>query len=232
MRLVVEQGALAGRVFDLVQPSIVVGRGGEATGERIALPDQNASRQHARFERGPQGWTVVDLGSTNGTLVNGQPIRPHEPHLLRTGDRVAMGGAVLAVHEVEAEAAAAPEADFLEEEPPARKLHPALLAAGAAALILVLVGIVLVLVLVLQPKPEATATVTPADLQEQIMTVVPTEFQEMATAVLPLIPTNLPLPLFGGTPTPESAVPGPGGVGAPGPSARPFALAGSQGVQP
>jgi hypothetical protein len=226
MRLVVEQGAAAGQIFALEWPAVVVGRGGETTGERFALPEPNASRQHARFERGSQGWLLIDLGSTNGTYLNRQPIRPHQPHLLRPGDRVVIGGAVLLVDDAGAADAAVPDLPFEEEiEAPARKPHPALLAAGAAALILVLVGIILVLVLVLQPRPEATATPTEADSQEQIMTVVPTEFQEAATAILPLIPTDLPLPLFGPTPTPESVLPDQGLVGVPKPALRPCALA-------
>jgi pSer/pThr/pTyr-binding forkhead associated (FHA) protein len=38
----------------------------------ICLSDANASRQHAALERDGDGWTLVDMGSTNGTLVNGE----------------------------------------------------------------------------------------------------------------------------------------------------------------
>lgn len=46
---------------------------GETTLLRIEIPDGRMSSEHARLERAPSGWTIEDLGSSNGTLVNGQP---------------------------------------------------------------------------------------------------------------------------------------------------------------
>jgi pSer/pThr/pTyr-binding forkhead associated (FHA) protein len=205
MELFVEEGVLAGQVFHLDQDVAVFGRGGETAGERVALPEQSVSRQHMRLQRGPQGWMLVDLGSTNGTYLNGQRIREQEPYLVRPGDRVALGGMVLVVQQIES-LEPGPE----EEQVPQRRPHPALLIGGALLLVVVLVGIVIALVVLLQPK-KATETATPAPQIEQIMTAlpVPTELQDMATAVLPLI-TDLPLPLFGPreTATPEASLPG------------------------
>ena len=45
----------------------------------VCLQDKNTSRQHAAFVRDGAGWAVEDLGSTNGTLVNGKAGRPHDP---------------------------------------------------------------------------------------------------------------------------------------------------------
>ncbi len=217
MKLVVEQGVWAGRELRLAADRVTIGRSGQADAEHIVLPEPEASRRHLRLERGPAGWTVTDLHSTNGTFLNGQRLRPHEPHPLRPGDRLAMGGAVLVVSDGGAPAAAAPPAmppaeaeDWPEEEAPPRQAHPLLLALGAAALLLVLAGMVLALVLILRPKEEVVPTATPGSLPEQLMTVMPTGFQEMATAILPLVPTELPLPPFLGptpTPTPESRIP-------------------------
>lgn len=65
--LVALSGPIAGQRFLLMGP-LEIGR--EASG--IALPfDATASRRHARVEPVGNGWQVVDLGSTNGTLVNG-----------------------------------------------------------------------------------------------------------------------------------------------------------------
>ncbi|HET6350610.1 MAG TPA: DUF3662 and FHA domain-containing protein [Coriobacteriia bacterium] len=54
----------------------------------ICLPDVNASREHAELQREGSGWTLVDLGSTNGTLVNGASI---DRVRLREGDLITIG---------------------------------------------------------------------------------------------------------------------------------------------
>ncbi len=58
----------------------------------IVLADPNVSRQHAevrRTEDGLGGHVVADLGSTNGTKVNGIPVRSQR---LEHGDEIAVGG--------------------------------------------------------------------------------------------------------------------------------------------
>lgn len=55
----------------------------------VVLDDAGVSRHHAELRPGPEGWTVRDLGSTNGVRVNGAPVRGAQP--LRTGDRVELG---------------------------------------------------------------------------------------------------------------------------------------------
>ena len=45
--------------------------------------------QHARIDLTPEGATLVDTGSSNGTLLNGQPLETAVP--LRGGDRIQMG---------------------------------------------------------------------------------------------------------------------------------------------
>jgi phosphoserine phosphatase RsbU/P len=47
------------------------------------------SREHLVFERTGANWTLRDLGSTNGTLVNGMPLTA--PHVLQSNDRVTAG---------------------------------------------------------------------------------------------------------------------------------------------
>jgi hypothetical protein len=55
----------------------------------VVLDDAGISRQHAELRPGPDGWTVADLGSTNGVRVNGVQVRGVQ--LLRSGDRVELG---------------------------------------------------------------------------------------------------------------------------------------------
>jgi len=62
----------------------------------ICLADANTSRQHAAFVPDAFGWAVEDLGSTNGTLVNG--VRVDRQHL-SDGDVVVVGITELIYHE-------------------------------------------------------------------------------------------------------------------------------------
>lgn len=54
----------------------------------ICLQDKNASREHAVVEREGSGWVLQDLGSTNGTLVNDEPVSRVR---LRDGDVITIG---------------------------------------------------------------------------------------------------------------------------------------------
>src|SRR5436190_13702561 len=49
----------------------VVGRSLECG---VVIDDDRVSRRHAALAVGPAGWTVADLGSKNGTLVDGRPV--------------------------------------------------------------------------------------------------------------------------------------------------------------
>lgn len=62
----------------------------------ICLADANTSRQHAAFVREGAGWAVEDLGSTNGTLVNGTAV---EHQRLVDGDVIVVGITELVFHE-------------------------------------------------------------------------------------------------------------------------------------
>jgi serine/threonine protein kinase len=53
------------------------------------------SRRHARITKGRAGYFVTDLGSSNGTTVNGQPLIPHRARMLRNGDRIKVGLVVI-----------------------------------------------------------------------------------------------------------------------------------------
>jgi hypothetical protein len=55
----------------------------------IVLDDSSVSRRHAELRPGGRGWTIDDLGSTNGVRVNGLAI--HSPHEVGTGDRIEIG---------------------------------------------------------------------------------------------------------------------------------------------
>lgn len=61
----------------------------------LVVNDDFASGQHARFKVARDLWYVEDLGSTNGTWLNGRRI--HAAQLLKKGDKIKIGHAVLIV---------------------------------------------------------------------------------------------------------------------------------------
>jgi diguanylate cyclase (GGDEF)-like protein len=65
---------------------------GRDPGASVPLDGEDVSRRHARVSPAGDGHAVVDLGSTNGTLVNGQPVR--DARRLSPGDRIAIGSYV------------------------------------------------------------------------------------------------------------------------------------------
>ena len=86
--VVVRSGELdEGLDFELDSAQLTVGRGGQ---NDITLPsDEYASARHARFEPRQDGVWVQDLGSTNGTYLNGA--RLERPRRLTYGDIVRVG---------------------------------------------------------------------------------------------------------------------------------------------
>ena len=66
---------------------------GRDAGNDISLPDEAASARHASLELRDDEWWIEDLGSTNGTLVNGQKIAKRER--VRFGDEIAIGRVAL-----------------------------------------------------------------------------------------------------------------------------------------
>ena len=58
---------------------------------QVLIPQAIVSRLHARIERNGSQYYLADVGSANGTFVNGRPI--HQPHLLVDGDLIGLGSA-------------------------------------------------------------------------------------------------------------------------------------------
>jgi hypothetical protein len=96
LHIVAGSGGDADVVIDL--PSgfdQVLGR--DATAD-ITLADPAISRRHARLYRGADGVWLEDLGSTNGTYINGD--RLTVPYRLRNGDEIKLGNSLASFHEV------------------------------------------------------------------------------------------------------------------------------------
>ncbi len=67
----------------LNQPEMIIGRGDAAA---IRLSDRQVSREHARIRRTNGEYRIEDLGSKNGTFVNGKPVAG--PQTLQDGDEI------------------------------------------------------------------------------------------------------------------------------------------------
>ena len=82
---------VGGRVVPLTTSRVVVGRSRECD---IRVEDGNVSRRHCEVaQEGPTAWSVADLGSTNGTEVNGKRVSGKQR--LDDGDRITIGGTEL-----------------------------------------------------------------------------------------------------------------------------------------
>jgi pSer/pThr/pTyr-binding forkhead associated (FHA) protein len=78
----------------LTRPVTLIGRSRNAGNDLILSDDGQVSKQHARIERERDGrFTIYDLGSTNGVLVNGQRIGGSQ--VLGDGDEIKIGASVL-----------------------------------------------------------------------------------------------------------------------------------------
>ncbi|MBI1917292.1 MAG: FHA domain-containing protein [Planctomycetes bacterium] len=86
VRLVVERGARNGRTFWMHDPEMVVGR---KKGCGLRIPSAAVSREHCRLQVFEGILTVEDLGSVNGTSLNGEAVT--ERQAVRPGDQLKVG---------------------------------------------------------------------------------------------------------------------------------------------
>jgi hypothetical protein len=110
--LVIREGADAGHEVRL-GGECVVGRAPESD---LVLADAGISRNHARITAGADGPIIEDLGSSNGTLLNGQPLAG--PEALRDGDEIQLGEVILAFMDRPGEAQPLAAAGAQPQPPP------------------------------------------------------------------------------------------------------------------
>jgi pSer/pThr/pTyr-binding forkhead associated (FHA) protein len=77
-----------------LSPTIQIGR---AVDNDIVITSKRVSREHARIRQEGRKWLLEDLGSANGTFLNGE--RVLTPIELRDGDRIALGEIILIYHD-------------------------------------------------------------------------------------------------------------------------------------
>ncbi|MGV3624087.1 MAG: FHA domain-containing protein [Archangium sp.] len=84
--LTARSGPASGQEFTLDGDELVIGRAAE---NPVSIPDTSVSRKHAVVRKTGEGWAVSDLGSGNGTMLNGAPIADETQ--LNDGDVITMG---------------------------------------------------------------------------------------------------------------------------------------------
>ena len=87
-RFLIHDGERSGRAIDLVTFPFTIGRARECD---LVLDASDVSRLHAKLDSDHLNLYLEDLGSTNGTYVNGQRMLPGQPRRLRAGDVIHFG---------------------------------------------------------------------------------------------------------------------------------------------
>jgi tetratricopeptide (TPR) repeat protein len=85
-KLIAIGGPATGSEFELTGDELVVGRSSD---NPISIADTSVSRKHVLLRKTPTGWAASDMGSGNGTLINGQTIS--EETVLANGDTITLG---------------------------------------------------------------------------------------------------------------------------------------------
>src|SRR5579884_4272470 len=100
--------------YPIARAAITLGRSAKAGNDLLLESDGQISKRHARIELDPDGrFTLYDLGSTNGTKVNGRRV---DNRTLNDGDEITLGATRLVFQQAQRE-----EADLSEEEPVRRE---------------------------------------------------------------------------------------------------------------
>lgn len=74
---------------------VVIGR--EARMAELVVADAGVSRRHARLRMDGRDLVIEDLGSQNGTIVEGRRLAPHRPYRIERGVEIALGAVTLSV---------------------------------------------------------------------------------------------------------------------------------------
>jgi pSer/pThr/pTyr-binding forkhead associated (FHA) protein len=87
-------GPLKGRSIEINEEQVSIGRGAENV---IRLDDPSVSKRHAKLIKTPRGCSIEDLGSQNGTWIDGNPIELGRKVKIESSIPVSIGDALLSI---------------------------------------------------------------------------------------------------------------------------------------
>jgi len=91
-RLFISQGPMKDQTFDFKQKAVLIGR---SSTNDIQINDIKLSRKHLKVFKIGESFSIEDLGSTNGTLLNGEMITPGKSYEVTERDTIVIGNTVI-----------------------------------------------------------------------------------------------------------------------------------------
>ena len=91
-RLYVSEGPLKGQTFDFQKRTVFIGR---SSRNDIQINDKMISRKHLKIFKTGESFSIEDLRSTNGTLLNGEMVMPGQDYELTEHDTIVIGNTVI-----------------------------------------------------------------------------------------------------------------------------------------
>lgn len=181
----------SGKQYVLRQGENLIGRGSDC---HLVITSEQASRHHAIIRWDGYRATITDLGSTNGTQINGRRLEPNQPYPLNVGDRLELGGlegrldVALASGSLPNVAPVAPIVAPTPEESPRRRTPTWLMIAGIAAALLLIATVTWLFVSRNEEIASATPTTQTAAGAVQTAVVVPAQTARAAVSTLTVAP--------------------------------------------
>src|SRR5688572_4252940 len=93
-KLILHKGTASFQEFELTRPEIIIGRDSKVD---VVISSPVVSQRHARLIQEGEGYVLEDLGSSNGTYLNGQRLVGRHP--LKSGDQIRLGSAIILTYE-------------------------------------------------------------------------------------------------------------------------------------